>query len=194
MMDQITQSHIILDNWLSPGLLRAVAETWPDASSQHWHAYSDRNSVKLASRSWDGIPRAASLALGRMAELDVDGLLGLAGAFPDLDGLNGAGLHQMGAGGFLGLHLDAARHPLRQWIRAASAVLYLDDCHGGELELCDDRKNTVETIEPQRNRLVLFACPGQWHRVKECCSLRRSLCLFWWTSGECTGPTRATFD
>lgn len=193
MMDQITQNHIVLDNWLSPGLLRAVAETWPHANSTHWHAYRDKNSVKLASRSWEGIPRAASLALDRMAEIDVESLLGLSDAFPDLDGLNGAGLHQMSDGGFLGLHLDAESHPLRPWIRAASGVLYLDDCDGGELELCDDAGNAHESITPKRNRLALFTCPGQWHRVKECRSMRRSLCLFWWTSGTCSGATSATF-
>lgn len=175
---------IVIDDFMSPGLLRAVASSWPEQTSSHWHAYHDRNSVKLASRCWDGMPRAAQTALAEMAKIDVESLLGFPECFPDLDGLNGSGLHSMSAGGKLGLHLDAEFHPLRPWRRVASAVLYLDQCDGGQLELCEPDGTVIRDIEPQFNRLALFACPGAWHRVAECRSLRRSLCLFWWVETQ----------
>ena len=188
-------SLVVIDDFLSPGLLRAVAASWPQPMSPHWHAYHDQNSVKLASRSWDGMPHAAQAALAEMAKIDVDRLLGFDGSFPDLDGLNGAGLHSMSAGGKLGLHMDAECHPLRPWRRVASAVLYLDQCEGGQLELCDTDGTVIRDIEPRFNRMALFACPGAWHRVAPCQSIRRSLCLFWWTEGqpEAVSARSATF-
>lgn len=187
--------RVVIDNWLSPGLLRAVAETWPDSTSHHWHAYNDRNSVKLASRSWAGIPLAAQVAIMEMAKIDVGALLGVPDAFPDLDGLNGAGLHQMNAGGRLGLHLDAERHPLRAWKRVASGVLYLEACDGGSLEFCEHDGTVIERVEPRFNRLALFTCDQTWHRVTECRSRRRSICLFWWEqSADCHGASSARFE
>ena len=115
--------------------------------------------------------------------------------FPDLDGLNGAGLHQMESGGHLGLHLDAQSHPMQPWKRMASAVLYLDDCEGGVLEFCDEHGVVKTSIAPKFNRLALFKCANNWHRVTRCHSLRRSLCLFFWAmSAESAEATRATFS
>lgn len=159
---------VILDNWLSVGLLRAVSASWPEPTSSHWHSYGDRNSVKLASRSWDGVPEAARAALIEMSKIDVSEILDIQDLFPDLDGLNGAGLHHMEAGGHLGLHLDAQSHPTRSWKRMASAVLYLDDCDGGSLEFCDEHGAVKETISPKFNRLAVFACEDNWHRVAQC--------------------------
>lgn len=76
----------------------------------------------------------------------------------------------------------------------ASAVLYLDKCEGGALELCDHDGHTVESIQPAFNRLVLFACENNWHRVAPCLSLRRSICLFFWMiDNESDGHAQALF-
>ncbi len=185
---------VVRDNWLPSGLLRSVAASWPDRSSTHWHSYGDRNSVKLASRSWGGIPEASRAALFELSKIDINEMLQIPDLFPDLDGLNGAGLHQMEAGGHLGLHVDAQSHPLKPWKRMASAVLYLDDCEGGELEFCDEHGAVKTSIAPKFNRLALFACEGNWHRVAPCQSLRRSLCLFFWAmTTEMARATKASF-
>lgn len=184
---------IVRDNWAPRELLNAVDATWPGPTSGLWHCY---DSGKRATKTPHGLPRADQLLLDRLAAIPVIDWLRLeCEAFPDLDQLHGAGLHQLDAGQSLGLHLDAERHPLMPWRREVSAVLYLDDVtEGGRLELCDAAGTVIESVESRCGRLVVFATPGQWHRVSECGSLRRSVCLFWWSvTTDSSGATRATF-
>ncbi len=183
--------HAVIDQFAPPELLRAVAANWLAPDSGHWHAYENG---KLATKDPARLPTAARLLLGRMAELPVEKLLGVDETFPDLEYLHGAGLHQMNAGGDLGLHTDSERHPLLPWRREISAVLYVDDAAGGELELWTDPAGEMtDRIEARKNRLVLFTTPGQWHRVAKCRSTRRSLCLFFWSLREGGSATTATF-
>ena len=183
-------THVVIDNFAPSGLVRALAETWLPRDSGHWHLYENG---KRATKDPERLPQAAKELLRLMSALDVGSLLGPDDSFPDLEFLHGAGLHQLDAGGSLGLHLDSERHPLLPWRREASVVLYLDDCNGGELELCDATGQQIEAIETRSNRLVMFATPGQWHRVNECRSIRRSLCLFFWSRRDGGTETRAKF-
>ena len=183
-------SHVVIDNFAPSGLVRALAETWLPRDSGHWHLYDNG---KRATKDPERLPQAAKELLRIMSTIDVGSLLGPDDSFPDLEFLHGAGLHQIDSGGSLGLHLDSERHPLLPWRREASVVLYLDDCDGGELELCDANGQQIEAIETKANRLVMFATPGQWHRVNECRSIRRSLCLFYWSRRDGGEQTRALF-
>lgn len=178
-------THRVIDDFAPPGLIRALQANWPSRESGHFHSYGEWG--KLATKNPHTLPQSARQLLELMATLDVPG------AFPDLDHLHGAGLHQIDVGGSLGLHLDSERHPLLPWTREASAVLYLDDCDGGEFELCDADGTTLESIPCRANRLVMFPTRGTWHRVAPVRSLRRSLCLFHWSAGGSTGATTATF-
>lgn len=176
----------VIENFANPALVRALSATWLPPDSPWWLVYGNG---KRATKDPSRLPVAANLLLHKMATVAYDD-----GLFPDLEYLHGAGLHEIPAGGSLGLHLDSERHPVLPWRREASAVLYLDDCDGGELELCDETGHVTERIESRSNRLVLFATPGQWHRVAECRSRRRSLCLFFWAIDHAaTGATAATF-
>lgn len=176
---------IVIDNFAPWPIVRSLQATWLPAASGHWHCYDNG---KRATKDPDRLPQAARVLLQQMAGIDTAALLGVT-AFPDLEYLHGAGLHEMPAGSTLGLHLDAEHHPALPWRREASAVLYLDDLDGGELQLCDDRQRVIEAIDPRANRLVLFATPGQWHRVAECRAVRRSLCLFFWSLAEGNKPS-----
>ncbi len=183
--------HVIIDDFAPLELVRSLCATWLPLNSGYWHSYDNG---KLATKDADRLPRAAHLLLAKMAEIPVTQLLAIPGAFPDLEYLHGAGLHHMPCGGSLGLHLDSERHPLLPWRREASVVLYLDDVDGGELELCSDSHGTVtERIEIKANRLVMFTTPGQWHRVAQCHSVRRSLCVFFWSTREGGSFTQANF-
>jgi hypothetical protein len=193
--------HIVQDKYLSRGLVEAARATWPSPDWGHWITYG---SGKLASKSPYQLPRACDLILSQLAECPVGRVLyGLNSnrptIFPDLEYLHGAGLHQMLPGHDLGLHLDTERHPNKPWKREATAILYLDsmeDCeHRGELDLTDASGNLEKRIEPEVNRLVVFSTPGQWHRVNKCDSMRRSICLFFWSvcSDDFVGGTRANF-
>jgi len=177
--------HTVIDNFATPCLVRALAASWLPLDSGHWHLYANgKRCTKDAGR----LPLVANLLLHQMAAAYIgDG-------FPDLEYRHGAGLHDMQPGASLGLHLDSERHPLRPWRREASAVLYLDDADGGSLEMCHADGSVIQTIDSKANRLVLFYTPGQWHRVTQCHSQRRSLCLFFWSlTDQPTGATAATF-
>lgn len=182
--------HIIRDNFAPEGLVRSLLATWLPVESGHWHCYDNG---KLATKDPTRLPVAAGVLLSQMAAVPVHDLLGLPETFADLEYLHGAGLHQISVGGSLGTHLDSERHPLLPWKREASAVLYLDDVDGGELELLTPAGTLIERVAAKRNRLVLFATAGQWHRVTECRSPRRSLCLFFWSLGAGGTATKATF-
>lgn len=183
--------HVVIDGFAPASLVRSLAATWPTTESGHWHCYE---SGKLATKDVASLPAAATILLWRMAELTPLDRIGVSNAFPDLQHLHGAGLHQLSAGQSLGLHLDAEHHPLLPWRREASAILYLDDCEGGELEICDEHRMLVESINPRPNRLVLFSTPGCWHRVEKTMSIRRSVCLFFWTIDHtASGEAKARF-
>jgi Rps23 Pro-64 3,4-dihydroxylase Tpa1-like proline 4-hydroxylase len=119
--------------------------------------------------------------LEQLAEFPLDRLQ-LDRAFPDLEYLHGAGMHQLSAGESLGRHLDTERHPILPWKREATAIIYLDTPEsGGELVFTSDDGYVQKEIAPKENRLVLFKTSGQWHQVNKCESTRRSICLFFWS-------------
>lgn len=183
---------IVIDDFAPIGLIKAARATWLPETSGLWHKYENG---KLATKGPDSLPAACGLLIERMASLPIDSLLNVPGAFPDVEFLHGAGLHQMPPKVSLGLHLDSERHPTLPWRRVASAVLYLDTCEGGELEFCEPGGKLIKSVGSKENRLVAFATSRQWHRVNECQSIRRSLCMFFW--GELTGEEssdRAVFQ
>lgn len=187
------------DNLIPPTLLRAVAATWPRDDWPHWHRYHDADADKFASKDSHRLPDAAKLVIAEMAKLRIDDLLpGCNDCFPDLD-LHGAGLHMSLPGGYLGLHLDGATHPLTSWNRVANAVLFVDDWlpdWGGALQMVEDGAVT-EQILPSRGRVALFATAGDaWHQVSQVTGpqRRRTISLFWWSEAPATSERdRAEF-
>jgi len=175
----------IIDNWAPKSLINAAKATWPAKEWSGWHAYDNG---KLATKSRHELPQSIRLLLERMAQIEIPD------AFPDLEQLHGAGLHQTSPGGSLGLHLDSERHPLMPWRRVATVLLYLDTTDGGELELTDQTGNVYRSIASVENRLTMFRTENQWHRVAKTNSLRRSICLFYWTFDDTAkGLSTATF-
>lgn len=183
-------TRVIIDDFAQPELVRSLLATWLHPESGHWHCYENG---KRTTKDADRLPTAGKVLLREIASISISSLLKLPDVFPDLEYLHGAGLHEMPAGGRLGLHLDSERHPILPWRREVSAVLYLEDVDGGELELCNEDGEILERIAVKANRLVLFRTPGLWHRVAECRSIRRSLCLFFWSLNPGGAATTATF-
>lgn len=170
---------LVVDDFVSSSLVRALQATWLDANSGHWHVYDNG---KKASKDPCRLPVAANVILSYMASYPISSVLNISDTFPDLEYLHGAGLHEMPSGGCLGAHLDSMHHPTKPWKREASLILYLDDVDGGELELLDSANgNVTQSIQSKSNRLVMFPTQNQWHRVNKCNSVRRSLCLFFWS-------------
>ncbi len=110
--------------------------------------------------------------------------------------LEGAGLHQTRAGGFLNIHADFTVHPHeRHWHRRVNLLVYLnEDWHpeyGGDLELWSrDMRTRVEVVAPIANRAVVFTTGADtWHGHPDPLRCppdraRRSLAIYYYTVEE----------
>lgn len=189
--------HRVFDDYLGAGLLADIAASWPAPDWPGWVSYDPRFEHKRASDLTTPLPRAAGLALYRLAADALGPLVGRPFAVPDLS-LWGGGLHEVlpGAGG-LGCHLDASVGPRLGLRRAWSAVLWVHPrwapSWGGELVLHGPDRLPVALIEPRPGRLALFACSdASWHSVRPVRGMapRRSLALFGYEEGPASPHER----
>lgn len=178
--------HWIMDGVFPDSLITAALVEWPAIDWPHWHVYADPHSVKRATKDADRLPPACRYLFDALCAMDVGGITGLHGLFPDWSAY-GAGLHHMSQGGHLGWHLDSDRHPATGWQRRLSCCLYLSDWHtgdGGELMLGRSPIEAVRSIEPRRNRVVLFETGAtSYHAVSQVAGTdgRHSIAAFFWT-------------
>lgn len=73
----------------------------------------------------------------------------------------GGGVHRGGAGSFLDMHADFARHPAQsQWVRELNILLYMNRNwqpeFGGCLDLVNEKTGASCSIEPLFNRCVIM--------------------------------------
>ena len=181
--------HLVLDGFFPGDILAAANDAWPDDTWPGWVQYSGERGQKRASDLLTPLPAACGELLRRMTLMGVADVLDHAQAIPDLS-LWGAGLHEMGPGGSLPLHLDADRHARLGLERVLSTTLYVhprwDEGWGGEFELYASRDGYVQqAIQPAPGRFVAFDARGDhYHAVAPVACptghARRSLALFWY--------------
>jgi hypothetical protein len=168
--------------------------------------YRHLNENKASTDRWDDLP---PLVAAVMEELNsprfVDFLRRLTGiadlvADPDIEG---GGMHQAWAGGFLNVHTDFTVHRQHaDWRRRCNLILYLNDgwdsAWGGSLEFwAHDMSRCVETLSCALNRAVIFDTPGARHGFPSplCCpdgQSRKSLQLYYYTVDRATAVPQAT--
>jgi hypothetical protein len=90
----------------------------------------------------------------------LEGLTGIEGLIPD-PFYEGAGLHEIGSGGKLGIHADFRIQRRLSLQRRVNVLIYLNrdwnPAWGGELELWDRKMQArVKAIQPLFNRCVVF--------------------------------------
>jgi hypothetical protein len=156
--------HIVLDELFSASLLDRVLEEFERMDRRGWHVTDLDRERKWSTED----PRAlgpftsaliAQLNAGPFVRF-LEELSGISGLLPDPH-LRGGGLHEIRAGGRLGVHADFNLHRGLKLYRRLNLLVYLnkdwDANWGGDLELWD-RTGTrcVRTIEPVFNRAVLF--------------------------------------
>jgi len=181
----------VLDNILPPMVAEGARADFPDESWPWWHRYDTVNARKYGTVDRLRIPRGCAVALDQLADF-VSLELSWQNAFIDREWYGG-GLHLMPPGGFLKPHLDADRHPLRDWIRRGSVVWFADDCEvgGGLVVSSDDGLN--QQIQPVRNQaIVIEHGPDAWHGVTEAVEPRRTLALFLWEQRDDIDPAATT--
>lgn len=106
--------------------------------------------------------------------------------------LNGGGLHEIYAGGFLNVHADFNFHPTMGHLRCLNLIVYLnpdwDDAWNGQLELwSEDFSGAPVKVSPQMNRAALFrTSETSWHGHPKPLAApegvsRRSLAVYYYT-------------
>ncbi len=182
--------HVVFDDFLDADAAGAIRDEF-DRTRGDWIAYHHVNEWKRGFNRLAGMgptTQAAIAALhspGFLAALErLSGIEPLL-ADPDLDG---GGLHETLAGGYLNVHADFLSHTTRPtWSRQLNLLLYLNDgwteAHRGWLELWDAGvRRCAQRIEPVFNRCVVFrTSPTSFHGVPAGVAgpPRRSLALYY---------------
>ena len=191
--------HIVLDDFLEPGVAEAAIEEFPPLDPDQWNNYLHANERKFSNTdpdTWGPTLQAIldELNSPRFVEF-VGKLIGVDDLIAD-PSLEGGGLHQSTTGGFLNIHADFTVHPHnRKWQRRANMLLYLNEDwkpeYGGDLELWSaDMKECVEKVSPVANRVLIFttdATSFHGHPEPMRCPegvARRSLALYYFTVEE----------
>ena len=165
--------HIAIDDFLRPDVAHEAVLEVPPVDREHWINYVHANERKFGNTdptSWGPALQAIfrDLTSERFLEF-LSGLTGIEGLIAD-PGLEGGGLHQTRAGGFLNIHADFTVHPYhRHWHRRANLLVYLNEdwpaTYGGDLELWSrDMTTRVDVVAPLANRAVVFTTGADtWH-------------------------------
>ncbi len=185
----------VIDGYFPADLVAEASATWPQPDWAHWLRYDTLQQRKRTCNFWDVMPPACAKLLALMLMHDPPSLMGLPEEELGLLGdgsLYGAGMHSMGYGDFLGMHLDADRHPRFGLQRRFNAILFLESWRlewAGELEFRDGT-----SVRPAANRFVLFETTDhRFHGVPRPLTCpadrqRKSLAVYWW--GEPSGESK----
>ena len=197
--------HIVIDDFISPAVLKHVLDNLPpDDQPMRRRARTaslpDGRPAQLNKRSYSDIEveypvRELLWQLNSPPFLRwLEQVTGIEGLLPD-PMFSGGGVHVTGRGGLLRIHADFNKHPRYLWDRRINLLLYLNDdwreSYGGALELWDSEMSRCEKkILPTGGRCVIFSTTstsfhGHPHPV-ECPEgmSRKSIALYYYTLGR----------
>lgn len=190
--------HIVVDDLIDAAVLDAVVREFPSPEQIRWEEFDRSTELKLANADVSLMGPVTRQLLNELnAQVFVsflEAVTGIEGLVPDPH-LEGGGLHQIRAGGFLKVHADFNRHDRLLLDRRLNVLLYLNkdwpDSYGGALELWDREMTTcAHRIPPRFNRMVVFATTDfSYHGHPEPLTCppdraRRSLALYYYTNGR----------
>jgi hypothetical protein len=184
---------------LTPTLVRKINEEWPAKNDPRWYVeqagYVRKSALMFPARLPPTAQAVARALYSEEARALLAGMLGfevLADPWfedgPELPRVGG-GLHEIGTGGLLGMHLDFDAHPTGL-TRAVNLLIYLNEEWrnewGGALELGESKDKSRKMIVPNAGVTVVFETDGgSWHGhpVPLTCPVdraRRSLALYYY--------------
>jgi hypothetical protein len=188
--------HIRLTDFLDDGVARRVAEEFPATGDASWIQYKHYNENKLGKTDRASFPPLIGKVIDELNSPEfvawLSRLTGIDGLMAD-PSLEGGGMHQTEAGGFLNMHTDFTHHHHRpRWRRRCNLILYLNDGWrdewGGAIEFWDrDVKRCVAKFPPLLNHAVIFNTTDiSFHGYPDPISppagvTRKSLALYYYT-------------
>jgi len=209
-------AHIVIDNFLPRSSMKRLLDEYPhDQSLPIWNnaTHKDKQTgeyVQKDKRNIRDLLRMPVTYRQLIWELNSHGFLsflsqisGIPNLIPDPN-LRGAGIHQIGQGGFLKVHADFTTHRDFGFDRRLNFLLYLNqdwpDEYGGHLELWDkDMQGPPKRVLPILNRCVVFtttATSFHGHPHPVTCPdgiQRKSLALYFYTNGRPNGEAEPVF-
>lgn len=208
--------HIIIDDLLPASTIARLLQEYPDDQSLPiWNdaTHKDRQTgeyVQKDKRNIRDVLRMPSTYRQLIWELNsqdfltfLSKLTGINHLIPD-PSLRGAGIHQIGRGGFLKVHADFATHRDFGLERRLNILIYLNpdwpESYGGHLELWDaEMQGPPKRALPILNRCVIFSTTAtSYHghpRPLTCPEgiFRKSLALYYYTNGRPAGEAEPGF-
>ncbi len=208
--------HIVIDDFLPPCTLQKLLQQYPyDQDLSIWNdaTHKDKSSGEYVQKDKRNIrdclamPEAYRQLVWELNShyfLDfLSRMTGIDKLVPDPN-LRGAGIHQIGRGGFLKVHADFATHRDFALDRRLNFLLYLNqdwsEEYGGHLELWDkDMQGPPKRVLPILNRCVVFSTTSNsyhGHPKPVTCPegvYRKSLALYYYTNGRPAGEAEPGF-
>ncbi len=189
--------HIVMDDFLSPDLLRGLLADFPSSEGKD---FFDREQEQLKFQYAPDEVRIGQLR-NLLHELNskafvsfLESMTGITGLIPDPHFLGG-GLHEIKQGGHLGIHADFNVHNRLKLQRRLNLLIYLNDDwspeYGGNLELWDvEMKACCVKVLPVLGRAVVFNTDlDSFHGHPDALTCpenrtRRSIATYYYTAPE----------
>lgn len=207
--------HIVIDNLLPADTIARLLKEYPyDQDLPVWNDANHRDPsggyVQKDKRNIRDLLRMPPTYRQLIWELNshyflsfLSKMTGIANLIPDPN-LRGAGIHQIGRGGFLKVHTDFTTHREFGLDRRLNFLLYLNEnwqeSYGGNLELWDaEIKGPPKRVAPLINRCVVFSTTASsyhGHPHPLTCPenvFRKSIALYYYTNGRPEGEAEPVF-
>lgn len=157
--------HGVLPDFLTPDVAQAVLSEFPPPGSDSWIQYKHYNENTLGKSDRQQFPPRIGALIDELNSPEFVAFISELTGIPHLIAdphLEGGGLHQTEAGGYLRVHLDFSHHHRQHhWKRRCNLILYLNPDWqpdwGGSLELWDQNlSHCVAKYLPLFNQALVF--------------------------------------
>lgn len=191
--------HIVMNNFINPGLLAKVESAFPDLRAREEKTkYENTRENKLASKGLS-LFEGAALELNSYLQSDLflkwlNAVTGIEEALISDPYMDGGGYHQIERGGFLKVHADFNKHSLLNLDRRLNLLVYLNKNWspewGGGLQLYDSKMRLVREVMPTFNTAVIFSTTSFTYHGHpsplECPEgrSRRSIAYYYYSTGR----------
>ncbi len=165
-------THHYFENFFEDDIAQAMCDEFPSHGEQTWIEYKHVNENKAGLHVRDKLPDLIGQVVDELNSPRFVALLskitGIDGLMAD-DSIEGGGIHQAGAGGFLNVHTDFIMHRTRpNWRRRCNLIIYLNDGWkeewGGNIDFwAPDMSEIAGSYPPFLNTALLFSTPGARH-------------------------------
>jgi hypothetical protein len=201
--------HILLENFLDPETALAMAQQFPQPTSDAWTQYKHANENKLGMPKRELFPPVIGAVVDELNSPEFVAWISKLTGIPNLVAdpmLEGGGLHQSGPGGYLNVHTDFSMHHFHaNWHRRVNLILYLNpewqEKWGGSLELWEKGMTRCGAkYPPLLNHALIFTTDERsLHGFPDPLTCpegqsRKSLALYYYTVEEGKKPTVHSTD